>query len=152
MKKNEIIELNGKEYTLELNRDSFLQIDKLCNIEKTMEIANKNLYEYMDDVELTDDFNFDDLNINEEQLNKEIQEKEKVLYRALERSFLIWLAPNHHLKPSEVKEILKPYFEDEEKANWLGEQWGKYINECVEIRNQYAEERKNLEALANKKN
>ena len=152
MKKNEIIELNGVEYTLELNRDSFLQIDKLCNIEKTMEIANGNLYEYMDDVELTDDFNLDDLKVNEEDLENKIKEKEKVLYRALERSFLIWLEPNHHLKPSEVKEILKPYFEDEKKANWLGEQWGKYINECVEIRNQYVEERKNLEALANKKN
>ena len=152
MKKNEIIELNGVEYTLELNRDSFLQIDKLCNIEKTMQIANKSLYEYMDDVELTDDFNLNDLKVNEEEIEKEIKEKEKVLYRALERSFLIWLEPNHHLKPSEVKEILKPYFEDETKANWLGEQWGKYINECVEIRNQYVEERKNLEALANKKN
>ena len=29
MKKNEIIELNGVEYTLELNRDSFVQIDKI---------------------------------------------------------------------------------------------------------------------------
>ena len=32
MKKNEIIELNGVEYTVELNRESFLQIDKICNI------------------------------------------------------------------------------------------------------------------------
>jgi len=38
MKKNEIIELNGKEYTLELNRDSFLQIDKICNVKNSMEI------------------------------------------------------------------------------------------------------------------
>ena len=34
MKRNEIIELNGVEYTLELNRDSFLQIDKICNIKR----------------------------------------------------------------------------------------------------------------------
>ena len=38
MKKNEIIELNGVEYTLELNRDSFLQIDKICDIKKSIEI------------------------------------------------------------------------------------------------------------------
>lgn len=152
MKKNEIIELNGKEYTLELNRDSFLQIDKLCNIDKTMEIANKNLYEYMDEVELDDNFNLDLVKVDEETLNKEIEEKEKVLFRAIERSFLIWLYPNHKLTPNQVKEILKPYFEDEEKADWIGQQWGKYINECVEIREEYKEEQKNLKALANKKN
>lgn len=152
MKKNEIIELNGKEYTLELNRDSFLQIDKLCNIDKTMKIANKDLYEYMDDVELDDNFNLDSVKIDEETLEKEIQEKEKVLFRTIERSFLIWLYPNHHLQPSEVKEILKPYFEDEKKADWIGEQWGKFINECVELRETYLEEQKNLKALANKKN
>ena len=43
MKKNEIIELNGKEYTLELNRDSFIKIDRLCNVEKSMEIINNTI-------------------------------------------------------------------------------------------------------------
>ena len=49
MKRNDIIELNGVEYTLTLNRETFLQIDKLCNIQKTMDIIYKNLYDYMDD-------------------------------------------------------------------------------------------------------
>ena len=151
MKRNEIIELNGKEYTLELNRDSFIQIDKLCNIQKSMSIVQKNLYEYMDEEELDDDFNPDSVIVNDEELEKEVELKEKTLYKIIERAFLIWLYPNHHLKPSEVKEILKPYFEDEKKAGWLGEQYGKFLQECVEIREQYNEERKNLKAQTNKK-
>lgn len=151
MKKNEIIELNGEEYTLELNRDSFIQIDKLCNIQKSMEIVQRGLYEYMDDVELSDDFDINSLNVSEEDLENEIKTKENTLHKIIERAFWIWLNPNHHLKPSEVKELLQPYFDDEEKAKYLGEQFGKYLQECIEIREQYNEERKNLKALANKK-
>ena len=51
MKKNEIIELNGVEYTVELNRDSFVQIDRACNISKSMEIIGKNFYKYIDEEE-----------------------------------------------------------------------------------------------------
>lgn len=150
MKKNEIIELNGVEYTLELNRDSFLQIDQLCNIEKSMDIIQRGLYKYMDDEELNDDFDINSLSINDEALKEEIELKEKTLHKIFERAFLVWLTPNHHLKPSEVKEILKPYFEDEKKAKWLGEQYGKYIQECIEVRENYNEQQKNLKALANK--
>jgi len=150
MKKNEIIELNGVEYTLELNRDSFLQIDQLCNIQKSMEIIDRGLYKYMDEDELSDDFDINSLSVNEDALKQEIELKEKTLYKIIERAFLIWLNPNHHLKPSEVKEILKPYFEDEKKAKWIGEKYGKYLQECIEIRESYNEEQKNLKALANK--
>jgi hypothetical protein len=151
MKKNEIIELNGVEYTLELNRDSFLQIDQLCNIQKSMDIIQRGLYKYMDDEELSDDFDLNTLSVDENAIKEEVELKEKTLYKIIERAFLIWLAPNHHLKPSEVKELLKPYFEDEEKEKWLGEQYGKYLQECIEIRESYNEEQKNLKALANKK-
>ena len=151
MKKNEIIELNGEEYTLELNRDSFIQIDKLCNIQKSMEIVQRGLYEYMDDVELSDDFDINSLNVSEEDLENEIKTKENTLHKIIERAFLIWLYPNHHLKPSQVKELLSSYFDDEEKAKYLGEQFGKYLQECIEIREQYNEERKNLKAQINKK-
>ena len=151
MKKQEIIELNGEEYTLELNRDSFIQIDKLCNIQKSMDIVQRGLYEYMDDEEINDDFDINLLNVDEENLEKEVELKENTLHKIIERAFLIWLNPNHHLKPSEVKELLKPYFEDVEKAEYIGEQFGKYLQECVEIRAEYNEERKNLKALANNK-
>lgn len=156
MKKNEIIELNGKEYTLELNRDSFVKIDKLCNISKSLEIINRDFYKYMDDVELSDDYNpledstMDDL--KDENLQKEIELKDKTLKQLIERSFLLWLYPNHKLSITEIRDILKPYFEDEKKAEWLGEKVGEYLKECREIRETYVEEEKNLKALANKKN
>ena len=150
MKRNEIIELNGVEYTLELNRESFLQVDKLCNIEKSMNFIKKDLYDYLDDEELTDDFNLDKLNIDEDKLEEEAEAKEKKIKDIMERAFLIWLNPNHHLNISQVREILKPYFEDDEKFSWLGEQYGKYLQECVEIREEYNKERKNLKAQTNK--
>ena len=152
MKKNEIIELNGVEYTLELNRDSFLQIDKICNVQKSMAIITRGLYKYIDDEELTDDFNPNCLTLpTQEEMDKEFDLKSETLRKIVERAFIIWLYPNHQLKPSEVKELLAPYFEDEEKKNWIFEKYGQYIQESIEIRTNYQEEQKNLKALANKK-
>ena len=152
MKKNEIIELNGKEYTLELNRNTFLQIDRLCNVEKSMQIINKKTFSYIEDID--DNFNpLEELNdVTEEDFEKDLLEKEKVLHKLIERSMYLWLYPNHKLAISEVQEILKPYFEDSEKIEWLGEKVGEYLQECIEIRETYLEEQKNLQALANKKN
>lgn len=156
MKKNEIIELDGKEYTLELNRDSFIKIDKLCNITKSLQIINRNFYEYMDEVELSDDYNpledssMEDL--NEENLEAEVKLKEETLHRLVERSMYLWLYPNHKLSITQVKDLLKPYFEDEEKAEWLGSKVGQLLQECREVRESYVNEQKNLQALANKKN
>ena len=148
MKRNEIIELNGVEYTLELNRDSFLQIDKICNVQKSMEIIQKGLYDYVDDID--DNYNPLENIVSEEDIEKEIKEKEDILYKIIERSFFIWMYPNHKLTISQVKEILAPYFKDEKKVEWLGEKLGQYLQECVEIREEYNSERKNLKAQANK--
>ena len=150
MKKNEIIELNGKEYTLELNRDSFIQIDKMCNIQKSMDIIQRNLYDYIDDEEIDDNFDFNSLNVSEEDLKKEVEEKEKTLHKIIERAFYIWLYPNHKLNISQVKELLKPYFESEEKATGIAEKYGALLQECVEIRESYNNEQKNLNAQINK--
>ena len=149
MKKNEIIELNGEEYTLELNRDSFLQIDKICNVQKAFEIINRGLYEYVDEID--DDYNPLESIPTDEELEKEVELKEIQLHNLIERAFMIWLYPNHKLPISKVKELLKPYFDDETKANWIGQKVGEYLKECVAIRENYNEERKNLKALANKK-
>ena len=51
-----------------------------------------------------------------EQMEKEVQLKENTLHKIIERAFLIWLYPNHHLKPSEVKEILKPWADANQEA------------------------------------
>lgn len=148
MKKNEIIELNGVEYTLELNRDSFLQIDKICNVSKSMEVLHEDLYEYIDDID--DNYNPLENMVNEDDLEKEIESKNQILHKLVERSFFIWMYPNHKLTITQVKEILKPYLDDEDKAEWIGEKLGQYLQECVEIRQEYNQEQKNLKALANK--
>lgn len=148
MKKNEIIELNGVEYTLELNRDSFLQIDKICNVKKSMELIQKDLYEYVDDID--DNYNPLEDAIDETTLENTVKEKEETLYKIVERSFFIWMYPNHKLTISQVKEIIDPYLQDEEKAKWIGEKLGQYLQECVEIRQDYNDERKNLKAQINK--
>ena len=151
MKKNEIIELNGKEYTLELNRDSFIQIDRACNIQKSMEIIYRNMYDYYDEQELDDNFNPELLLVNDEDLDKEVELKTKTLEKLVTRSFLIWLYPNHKLTPAQVKELITPYLEDEEKSKWIGEKTGGYLQECINIRDEYNKERKNLKAQVNKK-
>ena len=151
MKKNEIIELNGTEYTLELNRDSFIQIDRLCNIRKSMNIITRGLYNYLDDEEISDDFDLDSLKLTAEDIDKEFELKDKTLHKTVERAFLIWLNPNHHLNITQVKELLAPYFEDAEKSDWLLEKYWEYLQECIAMKTDYEQELKNLKAQANKK-
>ena len=148
MKKNELIELNGVEYTLELNRDSFLQIDKICNIQKSMEIIQQGLYDYVEDID--DNYNPFENMPSDDDLEKEVKKKDDTLHKIIERSFFIWLYPNHKLTITQVKELLAPYLDDEKKAEWIGEKLGQYLQECVEIREEYNEERKNLKAQASK--
>lgn len=148
MKKNEIIELNGVEYTLELNRESFLQIDKICNVRESMEIIKKDLYDYIDEID--DNYNPFEDTVSEEKIEEEIKLKDETLHKIVERSFFIWLYPNHKIPISKVKEIVKPYLEDKDKAEWLGEKLGQYLQECIEIRDNYNKERKNLIAQTNK--
>ena len=77
---------NGKEYTLELNRDSFLKIDQLCNIQKSMNIVGRGFYKYYDNEELTDDFDLNSLEIKDDEIEKEVELKEKTLK---------WLSKEH---------------------------------------------------------
>ena len=148
MKRNEIIELNGVEYTLELNRDSFLQIDKICNVQTSMMILHRPLYDRVDEID--DNYNPFDNIVSDEELEKEIELKDTTLNKLVERAFFIWLYPNHKLTISEVKEIVKPYLEDEDKADFIGEKVGYYLKQCIDMRNAYNEERKNLKAQVNK--
>ena len=148
MKRNEIIELNGVEYTLELNRESFLQIDKICNVQKSLEIIQRGLYDYVEEID--DNYNPFENMVSDEEIENEIKLKEETLNKLAERSFFIWLYPNHKLPISKVKEILKPYLEDDKKAEWLGEKLGEYLQKCVEIRQEYVKEQKNLKAQINK--
>lgn len=151
MKKNEIIELNGVEYTLELNRESFMAVDKICNIEKTFNDIKSGIYNYIDNVELSEDYDPYENIPNDEEIEKQGKEKVEKFKKVVERAFFVWLYPNHKLPLSEVKEILKPYLDgDDEKYSFIGEKTSELLGKCVEIRDQYNEERKNLIAQANK--
>lgn len=148
MKKLEKIELNGVEYTLELNRDSFVQIDKICRVAESLNIIYRGLYEYVDEI----DDNYDPLanNVTDEDLKAELELKSKTLDKLCTNAFFIWLYPNHRLKISEVRNILKPYFEDEEKSKFIGEKVGQYLQDSVKIRQDYNNQEKNLKAQINK--
>ena len=140
MKKNEIIELN---------RDSFLKIDQYSNLQKSMEVINKDLYEYIDEIDdNTDPFANE---LSNELLESEANKKIETLHKVIERAFWIWLYPEHKLSISQVKEILNPYYDDEKKFQWLSEKYGECLELCVKIRNDYNEQQKNLKAQANKK-
>jgi hypothetical protein len=149
MKRNEIIELNGVEYTLELNRDSFLKIDQYSNLKKSMNTVKKDLYEHIEEID--DDTDPFAETISDEQIEEAVNEKMDTLQKLLERAYWIWLYPNHKLSISQVKEILKPYYEDDDKFKWISEKYGEYLQACVEIKNEYSEQQKNLKAQANKK-
>lgn len=148
MKRNEIILLNGEEYTLELNRDSFLKLDQYTNFQKSNETINKNLYEYVDEIEDNEDPFAN--TITDEELDKAIEEKENTLKRMVVRAFWIWLYPNHKLKLSEVERLLKDKFEDSEKYEELVNLYSRLLKDCVEIKENYENERKNLKAQTNK--
>lgn len=152
MKKNEIIELNGQEYTLELNRESFVAIDKVCNVDKTFALVRSGVYRYIDEQELAEDYDpFANLPTDEE-IEKQISEKEKAMNKLIERAFFVWLYPTYKYNINQVKEILKPYLEtnDEKKSFFIGQKTGELLNKCIEIRDNYNQERKNLIAQINK--
>ncbi len=148
MKLNEFIELNGIEYTLELNRDSFIQLDKICNIALCMKIINNGIYDYVDEID--DNYNPLENIPTEEEIKSNAKVLEQTLSKLIERAFFIWLYPNHKLTITQVKEIINPYLEDETKANFIVNKTIELLQKCVEVRdNTTNDDEKNLQALAN---
>lgn len=148
MKLNEIIELNGKEYTVELNRESILKIDQYTNVKKANEKIHETVLIDKSEIELKDDEDPFAESIPEEKLEKEAQEKEEIIKKVMSRAFWIWLYPQEKLSISQVDEILAPYFESDEKAKELSDIYEDLSKKSVDIRQKYLDERKNLEALA----
>lgn len=148
MKLNEVIELNGKEYTVELNRESVLRIEQYTNIKNVSAKVNKNPIEDKSEKEITDDENPFADEISEEELENEGKEKAEAIKKVMSRAFWIWLYPVEKLSISEVEKILDPYYNDEEKAKKLSEMYTDLSQKSIEIREKYLEERKNLKALA----
>lgn len=87
--------------------------------------------------------------IKEETIEKLADEKTKTLEKILTRAFWIWLYPQEKLNYDEVCEILQPYFDDEQKAQYLAEKYQYFTEKSVEVREQYQEQQKNLKAQAN---
>jgi hypothetical protein len=114
-----------------------------------MEIINKDFYEYVEEID--DNYNPLENAITEESLEEEVKLREKTLRKLVENSMFIWLYPNHKLPISEVRELLKPIIEDENQVEELGRKVGSYLTQCLEMRQSYVEERKNLKAQVNKK-
>lgn len=148
MKLNEIIELNGKEYTVELNRESILRIEQYTNLKQTGEFVNKPAFEDKSDKEIGDNEDPFAEEISEDELEKNAESKEEAVKKVMSRAFWIWLYPKEKLSISQVEEILSPYYETEEKAEELSKLYMDLSQKSVDIRQKFLEERKNLKALA----
>ena len=148
MKRNEIIELNGVEYTLELNRESVVRIEKYTNLQKTYKEISKPIFEYKEEIEENENPFEEEIKLDE--MQEEADKKLALLKDLYAKAFWIWLYPNHKLNINEVKKILEPYFEDDEKIEALSELYGKFMQLSTEISQKYIEEQKNLKAQANK--
>lgn len=148
MKLNEIIELNGKEYEVELNRESLLKIDQYTNMQKASEEIQQSTVKDKSELNIEDDENPFAEEINEEELEKQTEKKEKIIKKIITRAFWIWLYPKERLSISQVEKILQPYFESEEKAIEISNIYEDLTQKSVDIREKYLEERKNLKALA----
>lgn len=151
MKRNEIIELNGKEYTLELNRQSALKIEQRTNDKEIQKISKELLkepFEYIEKIDLNEDPFADEIDVNS-MVDNTIA-LEKALRYKICVAFYIWLYPNHKLNIEQVQELLKPYFEDEEKIAYISKEYTKFEKLSSEISERYIQELKNLKAQANK--
>lgn len=150
MKRNEIIELNGEEYTLELNRESAVKIEQRTNMQNSIKKLYEGSVDYIDEIDEEENPFSEEINFDE--IIEKAEEKEKIMQKIICVAFYIWLYPNHKLKYNEVVELLKPYFEDEDKLEYISEKYGEYMKLSSEISGKYIEERKNLKAQTNKKN
>lgn len=148
MKRNEIIELNGVEYTLELNRESVVRIEKYTNLQKTYKEISKPIFEYKEEIEENENPFEEEIKLDE--MQEEADKKLALLKDLYAKAFWIWMYPNHKLNINEVKKILEPYFEDDAKIEALSELYGKFMQLSTEISQKYIEEQKNLKAQANK--
>lgn len=149
MKLNEVIELNGKEYTVELNRESIMRINQYVNIENTARKFEEQPLEDKTDMEIEDNENPFAEEIDEEKVAEQQDEKERLIRKAVTRAFWIWLYPVEKLGIKEVEKLLEPYFNGtEEEANYVVQKYFDYCNKSVEIRTNYLEELKNLKAQA----
>lgn len=146
MKLNEIIKLNGKEYKLELNRESIVRIEQYVNMEEANEILTKQAFEDKSKSEIKDNENPFAEVIDDDEIEKLAELKSETLKKVYIRAYWIWLYPTEKLSIKEVEELLTPYLEDETKAQYIADKYLYFTEKSVEIRQQYLQDQKNLKA------
>ena len=147
MKLNEIIELNGKEYTVELNRESIVRIEQYINMEEAMEKIAKTPITDKSNSEILEDENPFAEEIKEEEIEKINIEKVETIKKVYSRAFWIWLYPTNHLSINEVCELIEDAYKDDEKAEYISNKYKEFTEKSIEVRKKYLEEQKNLKAL-----
>lgn len=146
MKLNEVIELNGKEYTVELNRESAVKIEQYVNMAEVLQKVNQPLYSDKSNKEILDNEDPFADTISEEELLKLSEEKDNALIKAYSRAFWIWLYPTEKLSLKEVEELILPYMQDDVKAVYINNKYEEFTKKSIELRENYLKEIKNLKA------
>lgn len=149
--KEELIELNGKEYTVTLNRETFIKIDQLVNVDECTSLLNSGMSLYSRIENPDDDYDPYAESIDFDMLDERAEQYSKKIENFFVYGFHVLLYPKHHFKISEVREMLKLYLDDEKKGEILGKKYGELLAKCILMKLEYDEERKNLKAQANKK-
>ena len=135
MIKEEIIELNNKEYTVTLNRQSVLKIEQYTNLQKSLVEIRKDVIDHIEEIKENENPFAEEIDIDE--MQKKAEEKLNILHRIIERAFWIWLYPKHKLNINEVKEIIAPYYEDDSKMEYISELYNDLLNKSYTISNKY---------------
>ena len=147
MKLNETIELNGKEYTVELNRESVVRIEQYTNSEEAEKVINASPITDKSNSEIVDGEDPFAETLEDEKIIEMAQEKEEAIKKVFTRAFWIWLYPVEKLDYNKVKEILEPYLTNEDKVPYIAEKYQEFMQKSVEVRENYLKELKNLKAL-----
>lgn len=146
MKLNEIIELNEKEYKVELNRESIVRIEQYVNMEEANAILTKQAFTDKSKSKIEENEDPFAETINDEEIDNLAKLKSETLKKIYVRAFWIWLYPTEKLNIKQVEELLMPYLDDEIKAEYLAQKYQRFTEKSVEIRQKYIQEQKNLKA------
>lgn len=151
MELTDIIILNDKEYTVTLNRESAVHIERYGKIQENMQKVAKPVIEYVDRDILKGENPFA-TPIDEDKLLEEANQKEELLTVVISKAFWIWLYPKHQIDYEDVYSIIKDYMQDDEKAEFIGGKYAEYLDKSTNIRQKYLDEQKKVKAQAMKKN
>lgn len=151
MELNENIILNDKEYTLTLNRESAVHIERYARVQESMSFVSKPSIDYVNR-EIKEGENPFENPIDEDKLLEEVNQKEELLTKTIAKAFWVWLYPKHKIEYNDVYLIIKDYLQDEVKSDFIGTKYAEYLEKSANIRSEFVEEQKKMKAQAMKKN